>query len=412
MLAIAQENAGRRTKKADVRIDNEIHSQLNTPRQPMKSPVRTTLFHPLLALTASVALGGEPETVQRRAAVMGTWLSVELEAPDRASGLAASEKAFEAVRRAETRLSTWGETSELARFNRSAVGVAFDLSDELRSEFEQVTRLWRETDGCFDPGIGALVEAWGLRSGGRKPSEAEVATGLAPSGLESLELEGSTARRLHAALRIEEGGFGKGSALDAAIDALDHAGVRAAIVDLGGQVSILGKGAREISVAHPRRRESPAVVLTIDHGSLATSGNSERAIEVDGVERAHILDPRTGDPAPNFGSVSVWAGDGLSADALSTALFVMGPDRALTWATAHDGIEVLVLQHPEDSSGALRVRATPGLAGRLRAAGEQLDIEYFGGDENALPLPPTDETLRPISAKPFNLRSTAAESRQ
>lgn len=362
------------------------------------SPVQTLLY-PLLALVTVVAPGAssEPETLQRRAALMGTWLSIELEAEDRDTGLSISELAFEAVRAVEARLSTWGDSSELALLNRAPVGTAFALSDELRAELESVVQLWKDTDGCFDPGVGALVEAWGLRSGGRKPSEAEIAECLAPGGLKSLALEGSTARRLHASLRIEEGGFGKGAALGVAIEVLRNAGVQSALIDLGGQVSVLGDAPHEIPVAHPHDRESAAVVLSLDRGSLATSGNSERAIDVEGTRRGHILDPRTGRPVADFGSITVWAQDGLSADALSTALFVMGPDRALAWATEHDGIEVLVMQPLVTAARSLRVRATAGLIDRLQVVGDHIDVELSSGNVSTPALPSSDGPGAPAS---------------
>lgn len=340
----------------------------------------------VLVLTALAAAApaphaeGGPAVVERRLVLMGTEarLSVEARAEDgaRAAALAASEAAVEALERAEARLSTWTETSELARLNRAPVGEAVALSPRLAAELAAADACRRATGGAFDPGVGPLVDAWGLREGGRLPSPRELAAARLAAGGDGLELgEGGTAVRRRPGLRIEEGGFGKGAALDAAVVRLaaDPA-VASARLDLGGQVALYERPGRpaeavELAVAHPRNRQLPVVAITLSGGSLATSGNSERGITVAGERRSHLLDPRTGEPAPDFGSLTVWTPgpeSALQADCLSTGLYVLGPEAALAWAAAHPGVEVLVLRSAGEGE-AVEALATPGLRGRLRA---------------------------------------------
>lgn len=315
--------------------------------------------------------------VERRLGVMGTTLSIVVEAVDRPAALAASERAVRALEAAEARLSTWREDTELARLNRAAAGAPVRLSPELAAELAAAQHWRQETGGAFDPGIGALVEAWGLRSGGRIPEVAERQAALASGGLTALKLEGAVAVRTHPALRIEEGGFGKGAGLDEALAALDAEGVLFATLDLGGQIAVLDRGSRvSFGVADPRQRNRPVLRVDIERGSVATSGNSERGIEVAGVRYSHILDPRCGTPAPDFGSLTVWAPDALTADCLSTGLYVLGPDAALAWATAHPGIEALVL---ETTPGGLRARATLGFEGRLSILAQNVLVKYYEG---------------------------------
>ena len=111
----------------------------------------------------------------------------------------------------------------------------------------------------------------------------------------------------------------------------------------------------------------------MDGGSLATSGNSERGIVVDGEHLGHLLDPRTGRPAPDFGSITVWAPEALTADCLSTALYVAGPDAALAWVADRPGIEVIVIERAGDPP---RVRASEGLRGRLRSLMDGLEVRF------------------------------------
>jgi hypothetical protein len=129
----------------------------------------------------------------------------------------------------------------------------------------------------------------------------------------------------------------------------------------------------QVAIAHPADRRRPLVALALDPaagGSVATSGNSERGITVAGERRSHLLDSRTGEPAPDFGSLTVWAPTALRADCLSTGLYVLGPEAALAWAAEHPGVEVVVLRAARGGSGgageSVEVLATPGLEGRLR----------------------------------------------
>lgn len=314
----------------------------------------------VLLLAACCAVPPRTQTVDRRVMLMGTSLEIEIEAADRAAGLAASERAVAALETAEARLSTWRDDTELARLNRAPTGETRALSPALAHDLAAARRCWQETAGAFDPGVGALVRAWGLRTGGRLPEPAErrPADGIAWLRLRP---EGSAVREKD--LILEEGGWGKGAGLADAMAALAAAGITRAALDLGGQVAVLGTW--EIPVADPRRRDRSVLALSVDGGSVSTSGN--------GVRGVHILDPRTGDPAPDFGSLTVWTADPLRADCLSTGLYVLGPQRAMAWAAAHPGVEVLVLQ---PSGGRLLARASPGLRRKLRALNPEIEIEF------------------------------------
>ncbi len=314
--------------------------------------------------------GPEGAVVARRVAAMGTLLDLEVAGRDRAAALAASERAVRAVESAEARLSTWREDAELARLGRAPAGVAVPLSAALAADLAAARRCWQATGGAFDPTVGALAEAWGLRHGGRRPSAAERRRARRETGFSRVELRARAGRCRGVAdatrgLSFDAGGFGKGAALADALGALGTApGIRRADLDFGGQVAFYGPGSRRVALADPRRRDRPAVVLTLEAGSLATSGNSERGVRVAGIPRSHLLDPVRGGLVPDFGSLSVWAADPLWADCLSTGLYVLGAQRALAWAAATPGVEVMVLEAEGDG---LRARATPGLAQRAVA---------------------------------------------
>ncbi|MCY3003432.1 MAG: FAD:protein FMN transferase [Planctomycetota bacterium] len=317
-------------------------------------------------------------TVERLAGCMGTSLRLVVEGPSRKDALLASEAALRAVEAVEARLSTWGTTSELARLNATPVGTPFELSGELAADLAGCVAWQRASAGAFDPSVGALVAAWDLRGAGRVPDESELVRARQATGLErTFRIEGRRATRLVEGARIEEGGFGKGCGLDAGLAALAQAGARGSL-DLGGQVATLGR-TLELELADPRDRNRPVLAWRLESGSVATSGNSERGRVVDGVRVGHLLDPRTGRPAPDHGSVAVWSASAASADAFSTAAFVLGPDAALKWAAESGGetgrVELVVLGVEGD---VLVARATAGLAGRLRVLAPDVRLQLEG----------------------------------
>lgn len=333
----------------------------------------------------------EPARIERRLSAMGTWLDLEVAAPERPLALEASERAVRAIEACEARLSTWREDSELARLNRAAVGEVVTLSSELAADLGRARDYWQATGGAFDPGLGALVAAWGLRTGGRAPTTVELAEALAAGGFAGFELAGSRAVRRHRLAAIEEGGFGKGVGLDAAVAALVGAGITEARIDLGGQLALLGSpssGSWKAVLADPRDRARAVLELRLDSGSLSTSGSSERGIVVDGVRRGHLLDPKNGRPAEGFGSLSVWATDATTADCLSTGLYVLGSTQAFRWRAAHragEPIELLVL---EPRGERLLALASEGWRGRLLPIAPELDLSFVSDEEVArIPLP-------------------------
>jgi len=292
---------------------------------------------------------------------MGTLFRVSVAAPTRAAAIAASEAAVRAVESAERRLSTWRHDTELAALNRHPLGAELRLSPELAGELAAVVKLWHLTGGAFDPGIAALVGAWDLRAAGRRPTVQEIEAARVASGLRHLHLTATHAARRHPGYGIEEGGFGKGAALDAALAALRGAALTRAVLDLGGQLAVLGGTAgAEVALSHPEDRTRAVAAVRLLAGSLSTSGNGPRRQEGRG---PHLLDPRTGRPARDFGSLTVWAASALEADALSTGLYVLGPEKALKWAKRHPQYGVIVI---ELAGGQPRLRLSRGVAeGRL-----------------------------------------------
>jgi FAD:protein FMN transferase len=346
------------------------------------------MFLPSLLLwSLAVPFWTEAPTLERRFLVMGTEARITLwNSGPRQELLPTSDRARGALVASEARLSTWIEDSELARLNGAPRDRPVKLSPELAAELRAAFECRAATAGAFDPEVGRLVAAWGLRTGGRWPSGDEIATLAAESRQPGLLLDSAAASaRRRNARTIEEGAWGKGAALDHAVAALGPGAIGE--IDLGGQLRFTPGRAATVAVAHPRDRQRVLLALGVVGGSVATSGNGERGLVVEGRRVGHLLDPRTGRPAADFGSVTVWAPTALEADCLATGLFVLGPEAALAFAARRPDLGVVVVEASEGQPP--RIRAGAGLRGRLQSIEPGLTIEFAAAPEP--PVAQTDE---------------------
>ncbi|MFQ5877403.1 MAG: FAD:protein FMN transferase [Acidobacteriota bacterium] len=312
--------------------------------------------------------------------LMGTVLSVTVPA---ATGDEPIDAAFAEVARLEGILSNWRRTSEISRLNRSAARGPVRCSDDLFMAVAAAIRWAEETAGAFDPTVEPLVRALGLRRPeDRIPEEADGPAaepgphdlpsgrdggwrsgpaGPGPVGYRLVRIDpaGRTVRYSRPGTGIDLGGIGKGIALDAAAGVLKRRGVASALLDFGGQLLAYGPGPDgdgwSVGIADPIDRRASVGSLRLRDASVATSGSRERAAPGRSGSVGHILDPRLGRAARFSGTVSVVARKATDADALSTALFVMGPEEGLGWAEER-GTAALYLWR--DEAGALERRMT------------------------------------------------------
>jgi thiamine biosynthesis lipoprotein len=326
--------------------------------------------------------------VERRVYLMGTTFDLVVLLPDRTRALAASEEGVEEVSRVEERLSTWREGGPLDRVNRAAPGEEVVLDPELYALLSDVFRWSERTGRAFDPTVLPLVRAWDLRGAGRIPTRGEISAALRSTGTGRFRLDPQhdAVARLDRGAGLDEGAWGKGYALDRAASRLRAAGIADAWLDLGGEVLALGNGpggaAWKVPIGHPRDRRRPELLLAVGAGlAVSTSGDSERSRLVGGRSVGHLLDPRTGRPAADFGSVSVIAPSAYLADVLSTAFFVLGPrdGLALSAKLRAEGFanEAVFLV---DHGGAIEVLPSPGMS-RLILATESDAVAGVRGRE-------------------------------
>lgn len=264
-----------------------------------------------------------PVATDRRVLAMGTELRLHLEGG--IDLVRASEAALAESARIEAACSTWNPASAWSRLN-AAQGQPVKLDPEWITLLAQMKGWQQRTDGAFDPVLMALMRAWGVRRGGITPSplELERARKASGAGLLDLDAPSSTAHLRDTQAGVEEGGFLKGYALDRM---RKTSCTQSGWIDFGGQVLAWGTP-RPVSIADPLDRQRPRLNLELRNASLSCSGTSERG--------RHILDPRRGEPCQGWGASAVVAPDALTADVLSTALYVLGPEAGLAWAEGHD----------------------------------------------------------------------------
>lgn len=298
--------------------------------------------------------------VERRVSLMGTYAELVTFSADRQQGLQELGRMLSVLEAAEGELSTWRDDSIVTALNRQPVDVPWVAPQPLCSLFSELVSWHRETRGAFDPAIGALVAAWGLREGGRHPTSIGIETALRHSGLQHIFFDPrscSVTRRRN--VWLDAGAFGKGEALDRLLHLEGVGPVQPWIVDLGGQIMVNGmsKEGWPIALAHPQRRDEAVAEIHLTEGSLATTGGSERDVSLEGHRVGHILDPRTGLPITRKASVAVWHRSALVADVLSTALYVMGVEEGLSWAETRGVAACFIVPEDEvvDQNGTARM---------------------------------------------------------
>jgi thiamine biosynthesis lipoprotein len=264
-------------------------------------------------------------------------------------------------------LSTWRPDSELSRFNtqRSEEWVA--ASSTLIGLAAMSARLSEETDGAFDPTVAPLLQLWGIGAArglrASAPGEEALADAGASVGHALLDVRHTppALRKRVAGLELNVDAIAPGYAVDLIVERFESLGVARYLVEIGGEVRGRGRNERgqpwRVAIERPQPgRPVPYAVVELDGMAVSTSGDYRSVHEVDGERVSHTLDPRSLRPVRHrLASVIVMDASTARADALATALTVMGPDAGLAWAEARDIPALFLLP---DSNGQLEERAT------------------------------------------------------
>lgn len=267
----------------------------------------------------------------------------------------------------EALLSRTKPDSEISRFNASETGIV--LSGQTAEVLDTALAVSAASDGAFDPTVAPLAQLWDVTSPApHVPARDALCAMLPHVGYRMLLRDGTALIKSDPAVSLDLGGCAKGYACEAAVGLLQTSGVPMGIVSFGGNVGVFGEkpdgSPWRVGIRHPDDASASAGYLLLTEGFLSVSGDYERYFEEDGVRYHHILDAKTGYPASSgIRSAAVWSTDGTLADALSTALFVLGADKALALYEAGMFSFEAVLY---TSDG--RTVITPGIADRYEHA--------------------------------------------
>ncbi len=295
----------------------------------------------------------EDDTFGRAQVAIGTVVEIQIRgmADDRAN--TAIDAAFGEIRRLDTLFSPFVESGPVWHINQSP-DTLFTVSGEMYALMQICDSLWRSTDGALDVAMSALVRAWGFDGVNYViPGERDLAEARHRSGWENIELlpNGRVLRRN--AVELNFGAIAKGLVVDRAVEILKSHGVTDALVDAGGEIRAIG-GPWTVGIQDPREKTMLIAVLELHGKAVATSGDYEQFFEAGGQRYHHIFDPATGRPASGCRSVTIIADSDLIADAMATAVFVLGPERGTALINEIETMEVMIV----DSLG--EMHSTPG----------------------------------------------------
>ena len=266
---------------------------------------------------------------------MGSRWTAILRAADDLDVAAIKVALAASVDRVDRQMSTWKPDSDLMRLNKAKADDWVSLPEELMSVLAAALDIGRDSHGAFDIGVGGLVEAWGFgpAAGRRDPTAIVALSGRSLATADLLELDRSASRaRKRAPLQLDLAGIAKGFGVDEMARVLDGFGLSSWLVGIDGEMR--GRGTKPggapwtiaLEKPLPDRREAMAAIELTDR-AIATSGDYRHQVRAGGAVLSHTMDPRSGGPARNrLASVSVLAETCMEADALATALMVLGED--------------------------------------------------------------------------------------
>ncbi|MEM0359435.1 MAG: FAD:protein FMN transferase [Candidatus Hadarchaeales archaeon] len=292
-------------------------------------------FLGMIALTALLlsSMAAHPLTIEvrgekviGRGLAMDTFVEIQVVDENRNRAKEAVEKAYREIKRVESLMSAEKDGTEIYSLNRSGTSWV-ELSEETLFLLRSSLQYSELSGGAFDITVKPLVDFWmkEVKEKGKLPSSYLLSKVLERVGWESLEVENGRARFLKEGMEVTLGGIAKGYAVDRAYQILKDAGVKAGLVNVGGEMRGFGK-VWKIGIQHPRKEEI-MLALELENFSIATSGDYRRFFFLGSRRIHHILDPKTGEPATECMSVTVIAENCMEADALSTTLFVLGPEK-------------------------------------------------------------------------------------
>ena len=264
-----------------------------------------------------------------------------------------ADTALDEIDRLEAQLTVYRDDSEVSRLNARAAETPVVVDENLFGLLARARHFHSQTEGAFDIAVGALIRAWGFyRRKGRVPTDAERAAALAKIGMQHVHLDPDRRSVAFAkpGVEINLGSIGKGHALDQVVQRLHRQGRVKSMLIHGGHSSIFALGHEpgkrdgwSIGLLDPDDSTKRLAVLRLRDRGLGASAATYQHFVHEGRRLGHILDPRTGWPAEGMRLAAVTAPTAAEADALATAFFILGADRARAYCATRPRIGALLL---------------------------------------------------------------------
>ncbi len=282
-----------------------------------------------------------PRLYKESRVMMGTFVEV-ISPEEKAAGIAFGE-----IKRIEDLLSKYNQASEVSKLNSAG---QLKVSRETYYIIVRSKEFWALSNGAFDITVGPLVELWGFRD--KKyylPLKAEIAQTLKMVGTDKIILNpaDNLVKFAVPGMQIDLGAIAKGYAVGCAVRKLRENAIKSCLINAGGQIYCLGSKSGKpwvVAIADPGKKGISGKLRLINK-AVSTSGDYEQFFIKDGTRYGHIFDPRTGMPANSgLASVTVVADDSLVADALTTAIFVLGEEKGKSLAEKFPGVKIKIIK--------------------------------------------------------------------
>jgi len=284
--------------------------------------------------------------VEKIRSMMGTSVAITIVAPNAdETTKKALTLAFDEIRRIEDLMSIYRQDSEVSVLNRD--GFCGNASSELIHVVKTASCYSELSGGVFDITILPILDLWKEKSNdGISPTDVDLSRSLELVNYRNIIVEDRRLWFRKAGMRLTLAGIAKGYAVDRAIEAMQRAGIKHALVNAGGDIRALAGKAEEvpwrIAVRNPKDKSLSVSIVKVCDEAIATSGSYERHIGRE-MKVSHIVDARTGQPAQEMMSTTIISKNGIDADALSTVVFLLGVENGMDLVKKLSGVEALVM---------------------------------------------------------------------
>jgi thiamine biosynthesis lipoprotein len=280
--------------------------------------------------------------IKRSRILLGTVVEVQIRETDRKKAEASIEKAFEEIKRIDDLFSTYNEDSPVWKLNHNQ-DTLINVDREIFSLMVLCDSIYNITYSSFDVSLNKLLTTWGFDGDDPfLPADDKISSALLNSGWNNIELLEDNSFKRRAGTELNFGAIAKGYAVDKAVNVLIKLGINSALVNAGGEIKTIGDD-WVIGIQHPGNQNRIIEKVNPGEMSVATSGDYEKYFELNGKRYHHILNPKTGYPADSLISVTVLNKSCTIADALATAVFVLGKAKGLRLIENLPETEVMII---------------------------------------------------------------------